>query len=232
MKKIKYLILLLVIVLFTGCSVKYDLNIDDDLSVTERVEASEKETDVKTNTGLVSESAVNYLYDIYKRDGINPSISSKIEKNSLVTVASTSHDTLDDYVSNFTSDIFKKAKLSKSGNSYTLSFKQTEKLSSRAARAPVYDKVDISITLPYKVTNHNADKVHKNTYTWEIRKDQELRNLKISFDTTTKNDSKIFNFGFFKIQIKYSVLAVISILSVILLIVGIVYSNNKKNNRI
>ena len=57
---------------------------------------------------------------------------------------------------------------------YTLSFKQTEKLSSRAARAPVYDKVDISITLPYKVTSHNADKVHKNTYTWEIATDEKI----------------------------------------------------------
>lgn len=231
MKKIKYLFLLLVIVLFTGCTVKYDLNIDEDLSVTEKVEAIEKEETVKSNTGLEKEKAVNYLYDIYKRDGIDPSISYRVEKSNLIAGATASHKSIDDFVDNFESDLFKDAKLSKSGNLYTLTFKQSEKLSDRISMGPIYDNVIINITLPYKVTDNNADKVYKNTYTWILNKDEELRKIKISFDTSVKNDTKTFKLGIFNINVKLSFVAVFVMLLIIAIFVAVIYTNNKKNNK-
>lgn len=231
MKNIKYLFLLLVVILFTGCTVKYDLNIDSDLSVTEKVEAEEKEYDAKTKTGMDTDKIVNHLYEIYKRDGIKPSISSKVENNNIIATASTSHNSLDDYVDNFSSDLFKTANLSKSGNSYTLTFKQTEKLSSTDSTAPIYDKVVFNITTPFKVTKSNVDKVSGNKYTWEFEKDQELRTIKITFDTTVNDNAKVIDLGLFKIKINYSVLFLVIMILVIIGIVGVVYVNNKKNNK-
>lgn len=231
MKNIKYLFLLLLVILFTGCTVNYDLNIDDDLSVTERVEAIEKENTIKTNTGMKSNKAVDYLYNIFKRDGIEPSISSRVEKDRVIATASASHKSLEKYVANFNSDIFKRAKLSKSGTLYSLSFNQNKKLSSMDSTAPIYDNVIINITVPFKVIEHNADKTYKNTYTWNIRKDEELRKIKIKFDTSQKDNSKIFDLGVFKINVKYNVLLFSAILLIVATIVIVVYINNKKNNR-
>ena len=231
MKKIKYLFLLLVIVLFTGCTVKYDLNIDDDLSVTEKVKATEKEGTVKTNTGVSSDKAVQYLFNIYKRDGINPSISSRIDNGDLIGESSASHKSIDAYAKNFSSDIFKKADLSKSGSLYTLTFKQTEKLSNTSSIVPIYDEVEVSISLPFKVKEHNADRVYGDTYTWRFKNNQELRKIKITFDTAKKNDYFVFNLGFFKINVKYGVLLLIGLLIVISAIIFVVYKNNKKNNK-
>lgn len=231
MKNIKYLFLLLVIVLFTGCSVKYDLNIDKDLSVTEKIDATEKETLVKANTGMNTDKAVDYLYDIYKRDNVEPSISKKIKDQSLIATISANYETIDDYVDNFSSDLFN-VKLSKSGNLYTLTFKQKEKLSSTSSVSPIYDNVSINISLPYKVTNTNADKMYRNTYTWNLKKDQELTNLKITFDISKKDNSKFLDFGIFKINVKYNVLVMIAIFIIIAVITSIVYYNNKKNNKV
>ena len=231
MKNIKYLFLLLVIVLFTGCSVKYDLNIDKDLSVTEKIDATEKETIVKANTGMNTDKAVDYLYDIYKRDNVEPSISKKIKDQSLIATISANYETIDDYVDNFSSDLFN-VELSKSGNLYTLTFKQKEKLSSTSSVSPIYDNVSINIYLPYKVTNTNADKMYRKTYTWNLKKDQELTNLKITFDISKKDNSKFLDFGIFKINVKYNVLVMIAIFIIIAVITSIVYYNNKKNNKV
>lgn len=231
MKNIKYLFLLLIVVLLSGCSVKYDLNIDNDLSVTEKIEASEREDVIKAKTGVNSDKVVNYLYDIFKRENIEPSISSKIESDNLIGYATVSHDSIDDYVDNFSSDIFEKASLSKSDNIYSLTFKQTEKLSSELSTSPIYDKVTVNITLPFKVVENNADKVYKNTYTWEIKSEEELRKIKIKFDISNKDNTKTFNLGFLKVNVNYGILVTIGLLLIISGIIFLVYLNNKKNNK-
>ena len=50
MKKIKRLLILLIVVLLSGCSVKYDLTINEDLTVNEKVIAKEYTNRMKTNT--------------------------------------------------------------------------------------------------------------------------------------------------------------------------------------
>ena len=227
MKRIKYLFLILVIMLFSGCTVKYNLNIDNDLSVTEKVEAIEQESVVKTTTGMKGDKAVNYLYDIFKRDEIDINLSSKSDERNVSGTASAGYNSLDEYADSFTSDIFERASLSKSNNIYSLSFKQTEKLSNKSSNAPMYDKVEVNITLPYKVISHNADKVYKDTYTWYLEKDQELRTLKIKFNTSSRKGY----IDFFNLNIKYSYIVLTIFIAIIISIITIVYINNKKNNR-
>ena len=91
----------------------------------------------------------------------------------------------------------------------------------------MYDKVELSITLPYKVISHNADKVYKDTYTWYLEKDQELRTIKIKFDTSSKKGS----FNFFNFNIKYTYIALAIFIVIIISMIAMVYINNKKNNR-
>ena len=84
------------------------------------------------------------------------------------------------------------------------------------------DGLEISMYIPYYVSNHNADKVEKNTYTWNIT-DFENEKVKITFDMSKPADFKN------KI-IEYCVIGII----VIAIICAIIYfvSKNKKVNKI
>ena len=79
--------------------------------------------------------------------------------------------------------------------------------------------------------HNNADEVDGNTYTWKIKKDGELKNIKITFNTKETIDSKKFDFGFFEINVKYSVVLAVGFILVLLTIILVVYLRGKKNNR-
>ena len=232
MKNKKVILLILVILLFSGCSVQYDLYINEDLTVNEKVTATEDTNSLRKNTGVDPKNAANSIFKSYKIDGTQYSFST-IEKNSNVTsTASTSFKTLDEYEDYFKSDIVKEVNITKKDNFVTLEYKQDVPLSTYSSKSLVYDSIQVNINVPFKVTEENADIVKGNTYTWNIRKDEDLKNMKLTFDTNETVDSKIFNFGFFKINVKYSVLAVVGFIAIILGIVLVVYIRNKKNNQI
>lgn len=229
MKRIKKVFLLLIIFLFSGCSLTYDLIIDPDLSVTEEISATEDEYVLWTNTGMKTDKAVPHLYEIFKRDGVDSYLSTKTLKNDVIVNTSLSHKNLESYRDNFTSDVIKEVNVKKNGNLITLIYNQQEELSDKA-NSLIYDDITINITLPFKVTEHNADKVTRNTYTWNIKKNEELKNIKITFDKSKQDGSRELSVGFFKINVKYSVLLLVGIVLVILSIVVVVFINNKKNN--
>ena len=65
MKKIKYLLILFVVIFLTGCSVDYNLTINDDFSIKEEVVASEYTKTMEKKTNLRGENAINYLYEMF-----------------------------------------------------------------------------------------------------------------------------------------------------------------------
>ena len=231
MKNKKIILLILVTLLFSGCSVKYDLFINGDLSVNERITASENSNSLKTKTGDEPKTAANSLFKTYKIDGIDYSFSTVESSRNTVSTVSTSFKTLEDYEEYFTTDIVKEVNISKKGSYITLEYQQDVPLTDYSSQSLAYDSIEINIEVPFKVTENNADSVKNNTYTWEIKKDGELKNIKLTFDKNTTSTSKIFNIGFLEINVNYTVLFVTSIVLIILLIVLVVYVRNKKNNR-
>ena len=232
MKRIKIFILMLTIILLSGCSVEYNLTINEDSSVNERVVAKEVTNRMKAKTGLSEEQSINYLYEMFDRTGLKTSISSKKEVSTTIATVSGSHSSLEKYKNNFTSDVFNKVKVLKNKNNVTIEFDQSQKLSSTAARGLVYDDITINITVPFKVIKHNADRYKNDTYTWDIKTDEDLRKIKITYDETNLKNAKTIKFGKFKFNVKYSFIAVGIIALVVIGIVIVVYHNNKKNNRI
>lgn len=232
MKNKKIILLILVMLVFSGCSVKYNLNINEDLSVNEKIIASENTTSLKIKTGQEPKVAANSLYDSYKIKGVKYNISTTSNNRETTSNVSTSFKSLDDYVDYFESDIIKEVNITEKDGYITLEYKQDVPLTEYSSRSLVYDSIEVNLIIPFKVTENNADKVNGNTYTWNIKKDGKLKDIKITFNKNETNSSKKINFfGFFEINVKYSVLFICGIVLLIILILLVVYTKNKKNNR-
>ncbi len=231
MKKNKIILLILVTLLFSGCTVNYNLYINDDLSVNESIIASEDTYDLKTTTGQEPTVSVNSLYELYKIDGVKYDISTTSDDNDTISIVTSSFNSLDDYQEYFKSDIVNEVNVTKKNDLITIEYKQDVPLTDYASKSLIYDTVNVNIEVPFKVTKHNADRAIGNTYTWEIKKDGKLRDIKITFNSKETNISKKINiFGFFEINIQYTVLFVVGLVVLALAIVGLVYRQNKKNN--
>ena len=232
MKRIKKLLILIVVILLSGCSVEYNLTINEDLSVNESVTATEKTHRMNSNTGLNTKSSVNYLYKMFDRDNLKTRIVSETKDYNTSATVKGSHDSIDNYVNNFTSDVFKEVNYTKKDNVVTLTFPQTEVLSSTSSRSLVYDDITVNIIVPFKVIDNNAKYVNRDKYTWKIEKEQDLQNIKISFDTSNLKYKKRISIGNKTLNIRYSYFILFSFVLIIAIIVAIVFINNKKNNKI
>lgn len=232
MKNVKIILLMLVALLLSGCSVKYDLYINSDLTVNENITALENSNSLKTKTGMEPKAAANSLFDLYKIDKVNYTKSTVESNNTISTKTSTSFKSLSDYEDYFKSDIIKEVNITEKDNLVTLEYKQDVPLTDYSSRSLIYDNIKVNINVPFKVTENNADEVDGNTYTWNIEKDGNLKDIKITFNKNETVNSRKFNFGFFEIDIKYSVALAVSFAIILLVIITYVYIKNKKNNRI
>ena len=83
------------------------------------------------------------------------------------------------------------------------------------------DEVNIEIYVPYRVTSTNADSIKDNVYTWNIKKDGELKNIEITYDTTvTLLDA-----------IPLDILILVGALVILGIIVLYIYIKYKKNGK-
>lgn len=232
MKKIKRLLVLLLVILLSGCSVEYNLTINEDLSVNEKVIAKEVTNRMNTNTGLQTKNSINYLYKMFDREGFKTNITSSTDSSYTTSTVTGSHESIEKYAENFTSDVVKNVDYTTNGDIVTLSFKQSEILSSTSSKSLIYDDIKINIIVPFKVVDNNAKSVSRNKYTWEIDKDQDLQTIKISFDTSDLRYGKKFSIGDKTFSIKYGYMILGGFLFIIAVIVGFVFINNKKHNKI
>ena len=232
MNRIKKLIILSAVLLFSGCTVNYKLTINSDLSVNEQVVASELSNRLRVNTGLNEKEAVYYLYEMFNRKNLNTNMDYTTKNSKIVATVTGNHSSLDEYINNFTSDLVKEANLEKDGDTYTLTFDQTNKISKKEAKSLVYDGVNVTISVPFKVIENNADSVRKNDYTWNLKKDEDLRKISIKFDSKSIKDSQKFKIGDKVFNISNGIIALSIFVSIIIIIVTIVFVKNKKNNRI
>ena len=187
MKKIKIILLMLVVILFSGCTVNYDLYINNDLSVNETVTASDGVKTFKLRTRQDPQVAANSFFEMYKNENNEYSFSTIEEDDIIKSTASTSFDSLEDYEKYFKTDIIEKVNITQKNNEITLEYNQNTQLSDNSSKSLIYDNIKVSIYVPFKVTYHNADLVEGNTYIWNIEKDGKLKNIKID-----ENDNQAY----------------------------------------
>ena len=230
MKKIKIFIFLCLVLLLSGCSVEYDLTLNDDLTVSEKVVATEKTKRMEALTKQKGKQAVNYLYDMFKRNGEDITLTSREDDYNTFATVITSHEDINDYASKFSSDVFDNVNVTKDGNIITFSAEQKELLSSDTNYSLLYDDITVNITIPFEVTSNNADKVNGNTYTWNIKKDSDYKTIEFSYKEGNKKDEININVNNETYNIHYGVIIAVGLVIIISSIVLFVYIKNKKNN--
>ncbi len=229
MGKLRIILVFCLIVLLSGCSIEYDLIINEDSTVSEKVTASENTKRMESFTRQKGKQAVNYLFEMYKRHDENIELSSRTDDKMTYAIALNVHNNIQDYSSKFYSDIFDEIKVTREDNVINIYGKQSELISSKGDSNLIYDNVKINIKVPYEVINNNADSIKNNVYTWDIRKD-EYKTIELSYKEGSKKDKINVNIKEKTYNINYGFVVVVPLLSIIIITILIIYIKNKKNN--
>lgn len=183
MKKLKYLFLIILVLLFTGCTGDYNLKINRDLSVEEELKVSIDNVDdsyERTYKLLeqldISENDYEVVVDM---DKVNITYKKK-------------YSSFEDYYldSNIYKILFKDIELSKDNTGMTLKAESNFKLDSKnnlnVVNAYDIDKLNINLNIPFDVNKSNADSVKDNIYTWTLNRNDTYK--EISIDYSYQND--------------------------------------------
>ncbi len=230
MKIIKKIIIVFIIFIVSGCSVKYNLTINQDGSVNETVVAQENTKKMESMTRLKGDNAVNYLYKMFNRGDSNISISSVSDTYNTTATAVKIHNSIDEYASNFKSDVFDNINLTKENDNINIETNQSKLLGNNSNYSLLYDEIEVNIKVPYEVVSNNADKVSGSTYSWNINKNTGLKNIKLSYIEGNKKNNINIKLNDKTFNISYVVISISGIILVLLILVLMVYRKNRKNN--
>ena len=226
MKK-KIIFVILMLVLLSGCKAKYSLKINKDGSVDETLVATETpeyfDTYKHTSVGKVISYVIMPYIDVLNDKKYEVTNNVNINSDSGVTVKK-KYNSFKDYIGNSViySQFTDKINYEENGDKVSISL--TGKFSSsdqNQSYVPIKDG-KVSITVPYKVTDSNADKVDGNTYIWLFDNNKgEEREIRISY---TK--SKLLNLDF-----NYSAIIIVALIVILAIFAFVVYTKYKKSNR-
>ena len=225
MKKSSVVILLLLLIC-TGCKAEYNLIINDDLTVDEEVIALEDssffdqyyKSTVSRVIDLVMAKNKEYLdYNGYNVD--------KIIANESGAKITKKHKSIDEFydVSMFYTQLLPSFEYKADKNIITFNAEGAIYNDGNLVEKYKIGEATINIKVPFKVVNNNADKYDKknNIYSWYINSNTEYKNVHIEFDISRK----IKDYSSITL---YSIVTIIIIL-VILFVAYFIRNKNKSN---
>jgi len=231
----KKILLLLLVIFLSGCSVKYDLVITDKKRVKENIEITVFNERIYEQFQTIDEF-VNYYDNYYNTlPGYESfEIKSKKRNDGVVFNVSNKYSSLEEYIkSNSYISMFSGASIEHVGN-YT-TFKSTDNVYLQNINSEYiidehyyYDKFTINIQFYNKVVDHNADKVDtkNNVYTWEVTSSNPKEYVYFKFNDKKRYDVIIKDY----IKTNYVSLIIIASLIVIVLIVGMIFYKTYRKN--
>jgi hypothetical protein len=178
MKKIKYVLVIFIILLFTGCSGNYNLKFNKDLSVEEELNVIIENTDD------------NYerTYSIFEQSGID---SKKYEiaivDEGIRIKYKEKYDSFDEYYldSNLYKMFFKNIEFTKDETGMKINAKNILKLDDKGSQNIInsydIDDLKINMIIPFSVNKTNADTKKNNTYTWKLNKNDTYKEINMNF---------------------------------------------------
>ena len=215
MKKRNIILLVIITFLLTGCTFNYDAKIMLDGSVEENVndktyvkeifnvESIEKEILKKATLSYLDNLEVKADNIEYKDDSVTASVYNRYED-------------INNYVdkSNAIKILFENVNIKKNKKIISL---ETVKSKYDYGIEDYYGST-ISISLPYKVLNHNANYVdeNNNTYTWNI--DEGFDGISLEYKTSsfyTLNILKLFNY--------FTMITFITVIGIIMIIIFAIF---------
>lgn len=208
MNKLKNFIAVFLIVLCTGCDIKYNVSFQQK-NVKENIEIS----NLKFNNDNILMSPVEFFFQkkIYN-----------YRYNNDTLFAEQSFYDLNNYMDGSLMYYFVPDGIIKNGNVVNINLKTNDQISEYISNFGNIDSIELSLYIPYYVSSHNASSVNDNTYTWKID-NLEDANIKINFDISKSNKY---------IQNIISIVIIGVLVAIILFIIIFLYIKNKKNNEI
>ena len=187
MKKI--FILILFLFLITGCSVKYDLVINEDLTINEKARLTGTNDFFANYYKTTKINVLKSYLDVYENTLKENNYSYEIVKDDIpyVTVEK-NYSSISEYTNKsvFLSDYFEEVKYTENGNIKKIETSGYDMGSEDDNRDRFYlRELSISIKCPYKVVNHNAKKVDDKTNTYFYELDNEDKII-LEFDSSSK----------------------------------------------
>ena len=175
--KFKRFMLLILILLFSGCSVDYNVDFNENLSVSEKVNI------------MIPDSDENYsrAVDLFELNNI-PKEDYKVTRvfDEIKIVYTKKYKSIEDYILN--SKVYKQSSskilLNKNDTTTTLSTNinfSDNNLSANKDNNFKIDYLKLSVNSKLPVVSSTADKKEKNKYVWEYNKDSKEKNIKLEF---------------------------------------------------
>ncbi|MDD3187146.1 MAG: hypothetical protein PHD02_01580 [Bacilli bacterium] len=229
MKLSKFLVLLLFLFLLSGCTINYQLEINDDLTVTETFK-------------ILNDSSyfaiLGDVQDVYKTS-VDKGMFDKgykysyYDENYLYGVDTTrTFNSLSSFVENSPTykELYDDISIVKNDNIVIINSVGELNVDRIVYSNDVTDSY-ISIKLPFVVTYNNADRIDSknNIYYWDINADvSNDKSIQLSFDKSKKK----FNLNNFLSGIDYTFVLIIAIIIIGILVYNDVKIKNKNNNNI
>lgn len=226
--KIKNIILLILIsMLLSGCSVNYKLTINENNTAKEEVKATFPNNFYK-NQYSTKEEYNKILLDYYSDYIKNNNYEITHSDDYLTYNIESKHDNLESLKEKpgLWKQYFDKVEYSKNKNIVTLEAKEFSNSCSQCNGKFNIKRANITISVPFKVIEQNADFVKDNLYTWAITDDTKDKNILIKYDTsiTYKEDMSNKN--------KLFLFATAAFISILIIFFIYIISLKNKNNKI
>ena len=188
MKKIKFIILILIVFLFAGCSGDYNLKFNRDLTIDEEIDIL---IDNKDNS-------YENTHMLFEKAEIDPDKYDIMLKGDQVRIVyKEKYKSFEDYYLNskLYRVLFKDVELNRDNTGMSINTESNLKLddinNQNIVNSYDIDGLTINLTIPFSVNENNADLVKDNTYTWVLNKKDTHKNIRLVYDYQNDKTSSI-----------------------------------------
>lgn len=225
MKKIKILMLLVLIILVSGCKIRSNITVSYDGSVVEKVRITEAKDgeSIEYYSNYIDEEIIGYRtlinYGKYNYEKINNSTTYGVEfYKKYDNICSYFQDTL------FNQYLYKHIHC-EDGDAFIIIDNDTpflEKYDDEDYSNPLdLSDVELSISLPVRAYEHNADRVEDNVYIWEFNEETIDKNINLKILKSDLDEAKINHKKSIEVKKQKDTLIIIAV--IICIIVGIAF---------
>lgn len=180
MKKIiKYILIIFILILLTGCSGNYNVIINSDLSVNEELELT-----IDNEYGQYQKTL-----SIFEKNNIDKdNYDVNVEDDEIKIKYNEKFNSIEEYISN--SKVYKQLinniQLNRNNDYIDIYVDENLKIKNKytninGTNLVDLDVIQVNITNPFKVVLTNADMINDNVYTWSITKEDTRKKIQMQF---------------------------------------------------